>query len=273
MGIVKKQGIANSVWLYLGIVLGYVNMGLIMVKLLSTENLGLRQVIFQAGDFFSVIALVGLTNVVNRFFPTFMNKEKGHGGILNFIFIYWLVGVALASVVLLLFKPMVVDFYSKRSHLLVEFYLYIIPFGAALALYEALSTYCKSLLKTTVPIFIREVAQRIVTLLLLAMVFKKWMNFDDFMTWYLVSYILATIALVIYLIRLGEFQIKWHGGFEWMSRLKEMIEFGLFTWFNNTMQIIVKTADVLMLATFDLKKAGIYGLGSLIGNFVQVPSQ
>lgn len=274
MGVVKKQGIANSIWIYIGLALGYINMGFIMAKILSTENFGLRTVLFQAGDFFSVIALIGLPNIVNRFFPSFMNKEKGHGGILSFILFYWLFGIALASVILLLSKGWVVDYYADKSQLLVDFYLFIIPFGGALALFEGLTAYSKALLKTTVPVFIREVGQRILTTFLLGLLAVDIIEFDDFMTWYLGSYVLATAVLIIYLIKLDEFQLKLTGGFAWIGRLKEMIVFGLYTWFNNAMQRLVKTADALMLSYFTgLGAAGIYGLGALIGNIVQVPSQ
>ena len=81
------------------------------------------------------------------------------------------------------------------------------------------------------------------------------------------------MALIIYLIKIGEFKIEWSHAFAWVPRLKEMIRFGFYTWFNNSMRMIVKTADVLMLGAMDLRYAGIYGLGSLIGNIVQVPSQ
>lgn len=274
MGIVKKQGIANSIWIYIGLVLGYVNMGFLMAEYLEIEDFGLRQVIFQAGDFFSVVALVGLSNVVNRFFPSYINKEKGHGGILNFILLYWLAGAIFSAALLLIFEPWVVQYYSEKSKLIVNFYLYIIPFGAALALFEALAAYSKSLLKTTVPIFIREVGQRVFTSGLLVLFIIEAIDFEQFMTWYLMSYVMATTVLIIYLIRLGEFHIQIKGGFEWIGRIKEMVVFGMYTWFNNFMQVLVKTADSLMLSYFTgLASAGIYGLGALIGNFVQVPSQ
>jgi O-antigen/teichoic acid export membrane protein len=274
MGVVRKQGVANSLWLYLGMGLGYVNMGVIMAKLLSTENLGLRQVVFQAGDFFSVIALVGLNNVVNRYFPAYMHQGKSRGGMMGFVFLYWLVGVAFTALLMLVFKPAIMGFYESKSQLLTEFYLYIIPFGASLALYEGLSAYCRALLKTTFPLFVREVAQRVVTTVMLVMVYMKWIGFDDFMTLYLLSYVVATVVLVAYLVRLGEFRLWVPGeGFAWTAQWREMLVFGMYSWFNNAMQIITKTVDVLMLGAYDLKKAGIYGLGSLIGNFVQVPSQ
>ncbi|MGB0430387.1 MAG: hypothetical protein ACPGLV_07925 [Bacteroidia bacterium] len=274
MGVVKKQGVANSIWMYFGLALGYINMGIIMAKFLSSENLGARQVIFQAGSFFSIIALVGLRNIINRFFPSFNNEENKHGGFVTFIMLYWLAGTLLSSVILLACKEYVMLFFGEKSNFLNNIYLFIIPFGASLALFNALTAYSTALLKSTVPIFIREVGQRVITSLLLILVVLKWISFEQFMNWYLLSYVLAMLVLVIYLIKMGQFHFSFKVEFKWLARLKEMFVFGLFTWFNNAMQILVKTADVFMLGAISgFSSAGIYGLGSLIGSIVQVPSQ
>jgi len=273
MGIVKKQGINNSIWNYAGLVLGYVNMGLIMAKILSTENLGLRSVMFQAGSFFSVIALVGLANVVNRFFPSLKGKPGHHGGILSFIFVYSLSGIVLSSFLLYLFREPILDYYADRSSVLEDFFGFLVPFGASLALFEGLAAYSRALLKTTFPIFIRELAIRVYNLVLLALLYFKVFDFDQFLYLYLSGYIFGVMALIIYLFKEGEFKIVWKHAFDWVSKIREMLRFGMYTWFNNSTRMIVKTADVLMLGSYDLKYAGIYGIGSLIGNIVQVPSQ
>ncbi|MFY0673646.1 MAG: polysaccharide biosynthesis C-terminal domain-containing protein [Bacteroidia bacterium] len=274
MGVVKKQGIANSVWIYIGLALGYLNMAVLMAKFLSTENLGARQVLFQAGDFFSVIALVGLRNIINRFFPSYDNKEKKHNGFLVFILGYWLIGTIISSLILIVCKDFVLSYYEEKSNILNGLYFVIIPFGASMALFQALAAYSTSLLKSTMPIFIREVGQRIFTSLLLALVIFEIINFETFMVWYLVSYVIALFVLIFYLVKLGQFKIYFSKQYEWVSKIKEMTVFGLFTWFNNAMQILVKTADVLMLgAASGLASAGIYGIGALVGNIVQVPSQ
>ena len=273
MGIVKRQGLANSVWIYSGLILGYVNVGLLMAKILSTQNFGLRGVIFQAGSFFAVLALVGLANIVNRFFPTLKDEQKSHHGIIGFILTYWLGGTIIMGLILWLFKSHVIAYYSDKSELLIEFFPYILPFGATLALFEGLSAYSRALMKTTVPIFIREFAIRIYNLILLLFLYYKKLDFVPFLQAYLGGYGLALIILIIYLIKIGEWRMKFSHFFAWTSRFGEMIRFGFYTWFNNSMRMIVKTADILMLGVIDLKYAAVYGIGSMIGNIIQVPSQ
>lgn len=273
MGIVKRQGISNSIWNYSGLILGYVNVGLIMATILTSEELGLRSVMFQAGSFFSVIALMGLPNVVNRFFPSLKGKPGHHGGILFFIFLYSFVGILLASTVLFVFKENILEYYSDRSDLMEGFYTFLIPFGASLALFEGLAAYSRVLLKTTSPIFIRELLVRVYNLVLLALLYFKVLEFESFLYLYLSAYMMGVLLLVGYLLRIREFKIEWNHALEWWPRFREMRRFGLYTWFNNSTRMIVKTADVLMLGALNLKYAGIYGIGSLVGNVVQIPSQ
>lgn len=274
MGIVRKQGVANSIWLYLGLALGYINVGILMAKFFSTENLGVRQVIFHLGSLFSVVALFGLNNVINRFFPRYLKLGKSYGGLLRFVFYYWLIGVTVASAILLIAKPIVVAHYAGETNILAELYLFIIPFGALLALFEVLTAYSKALLKTTTPVFIREVIARVFTTLLIILVFCDLLSFPQFMMLYIATYMLLPLFLIIHLKRTGEFKLGLNISQEVISDLKEMSTFGIFTWFNNATQVVVKTVDTLMVSVLvSVSSAGIYGIGALIGNLVQIPSQ
>lgn len=277
MGVIRKQSITNSVYNYAGILLGYLNLAILMTEILSVEEYGLRGVIFQLGSLFSVTSMLGSSNIMNRYFPFFRDKNNGHGNLLGFILVYTLIGIALTAILTVLFKPIIIEMYSEKAQLLVEYYYIIIPFGLSLSLFEALSSYSRVLLKSTMPVFIKEFGVRVLTTVLLIVLYFKLIDFEIFFHLYLYLYGFGALVLMFYLFRLGEWHVSVNTNFLQFPKLKEMLTFGFYTLFNASMNMIVRTADLVMLTYFSvslsgLTAAGIYNFGMLIANVISVPS-
>ncbi|MCB0738401.1 MAG: polysaccharide biosynthesis C-terminal domain-containing protein [Bacteroidetes bacterium] len=273
MGVIRRQGIKNSIYNYLGVGLGYINMALIMTNVLSAEEYGLRGVIFRLGSFFSMAALLGTANIVNRYFPHFKNKETRHGDLLSFILTYLGVGIILGAILTIALKSFAFSSYSNVPFLL-DYYYEIIPFGASLALFEALSAYCRVLLKSTVPVFVREVGVRILTTILLGLLAWGIIDFNQFFLAYLYSNTVGAFVLAGYLVKIGEFNIKLRISFWRFPMFIEMVKFGTYTMFNASINMVVRMTDMLMITYLmvGLAPAGIYDFGMLIANIVMVPA-
>lgn len=273
MGVIQKQGIRNTAFYYLGVALGYINLAVLMTELLTVEQYGLRTVLFQLGSLFSVLSLLGTPNILNRYFPYFRNKENGHNGVVGFTLLYALAGSLLVSLLLIAFKPLVVNYYQKDAMLLVEYYYYIIPFGATLALYEGFSAYSRVLLKSTFPVFIKEFIVRVIHTLALGALSFDYIGFEEFILIYLFTYTASLVVLVITIASWGELCPSKIFNFSGLTKLKEMIVFGSYTLLNASMNIVVKTTDLMMItAYFGLSAGGVYGFGTLVGNVIIIPS-
>ena len=273
MGVIQKQGIRNTAFYYVGVALGYVNLAVLMTSLLSTEEYGLRSVMFQLGSLFSVLSLLGTPNILNRYFPYFKDSKSGHNGLVGFVLLYSLVGTIVVSLLLLLFKPLVVNYYQDNARLLVDYYYYIIPFGASLALYEGFSAYCRVLLRSTFPVFIKEFIVRVIHTIALVALYYEHLGFHQFILIYLFTYSASLVMLVLTIASWGELNLKRLFNFSGLNRLKEMITFGSYTLLNASMNMVVKTTDLMMItAYFGLSAGGVYGFGTLVGNVIIIPS-
>lgn len=278
MGVIRRQGIKNALANYAGVLLGYVNLTLIMTKVLSLEEYGLRAVVFQLASFFSIAALLGSSNIINRYFPYFKTDDKRHGGLPSFLLKFTFLGLIVATAILFLLKPVAVNYYTDKAPLLVEYYYIIVPFGASLVLFESLSAYCRVLLKSTIPVYTRELGQRLYTLGILGLLWYKIIDFDIFFKLYLAGNLLGALVLMVYLHQLGEVYLGWKGPFRKFARFAEMTRFGLYTMFNASMNVVIKMTDLLMLTALafsmsGLAAAGIYNLGMLVANVIWVPGQ
>ncbi len=82
MGIVQKDAFRTMIISYLGIVLGYLNKGLLFLFILTTEQIGLVNLILSVGILFAQFANLGTIYTTWKFLPFFKNEEKKHHGFL-----------------------------------------------------------------------------------------------------------------------------------------------------------------------------------------------
>ena len=80
MGIIIRQSVRGAFWSYLGIVIGYINVGIIMPQFFDTAQIGLVQLFASVSLIFAQFGTLGFNSVVNRLFPHFRNQERKHNG-------------------------------------------------------------------------------------------------------------------------------------------------------------------------------------------------
>ena len=83
MGLVQKDALRTTLISYTGLALGYVNKGLLFLIFLTTEQIGLLNLLVAVGTLFGGLAGLGSPYALWRFFPFLKNKEKKHHGLLT----------------------------------------------------------------------------------------------------------------------------------------------------------------------------------------------
>ena len=76
MGIVQKDAIRTSIISFVGLILGYLNKGLLFVLLFSRAQVGLVNLVMNVALLFAQFANLGTIYSTWRFFPFFENKEQ-----------------------------------------------------------------------------------------------------------------------------------------------------------------------------------------------------
>lgn len=277
MGIIRRQGVKNSIFNYLGVALGFLNVVFIMTKVLSLDEYGLCSVILKLGSFFSVLTLAGSSNIINRFFPYFKGQGKRHGDLLSVLIKYILVSGLIAVGLSFVLRPLAIHIYYDKARLLVDYYYYLVPLGASLAIFELISSYCRVLLKSTVSVFVKEVAVRFGILTILGLLHFGVIDFELFFKLYVLSNAVGAIVLMAYLQKIGELKVSLKVGFRGFPKFLEMLRFGLYSMFNTSMSLTIRMVDLLMLTSMAFSSSGlaaaaIYGLGSHIVTAISVPA-
>ncbi len=157
MGIVQKDAFRTMIISYLGIVLGYLNKGLLFLLILSTEQIGLVNLIYSVGILFAQFANLGTIYTTWKFLPFFKNEEKKHHGFLPLMLLIVLLGITICTIAALFFRSKIEGMYSERSALFVTYYLWILPIGISYVLFMILEVYLRSFYKNIISVIALEI--------------------------------------------------------------------------------------------------------------------
>ncbi|MBC5773615.1 oligosaccharide flippase family protein [Pontibacter sp. KCTC 32443] len=269
----QREGIWNTIISYAGISIGYVNVLILFPNILNEEQVGLTRLLLTIAEMFAQFAALGFVNMSVRYFPYFRNKEKQHHGFLFVLLSVPMFGFALITVLFLLFKPAVANYYSENSELLLDYYYYIIPLAFFTLLFNLFTAYLRSLFKTIVSSFVKDFLSRLLILVLLIVYTFGWMDFRMFVILYVAANSAIALVLIAYTLWLKQLHIK--PSFAVAASIvpiKEMLYFGLFTFMGNISVTIIKSVDQVMISAVSLADNGIYTTSFYITSAIVTPA-
>lgn len=272
MGIIKKQSIQSTVLQYLGAAIGFVNRIFIFTEFLSTQEVGLANILLTTALMLSQIAGLGFGTMTLKFFPYFNDRQRGHHG-----FVFWMLAIPTAGFVLIslliwIFQVPVLAYFSTESPLFVGYFWYLLPLGLMTLYFDLFDTYLRSLYKSVVPILFREVIQRLLIMACVILYGLHLIDLDQFVLLYVVLISSVTLMMLAYLVFLRQLHIRLN--FSWrMSKLyRKALIFAGFTVLGNVSAIIIYNIDSLMLASYEgMESVGIYTTAFYASALIMIP--
>lgn len=272
MGVIKRQGIKNTISSYLGILIGFVSLLVIQPRFLTTEEIGLARVLFAMATLISTIMPLGITNVTIKYFPLYKDEKSGHHGFLGFVLLLFLIGFIVSAAGLWVFQEFIINQYRRQSPLVIYYYNYIFPFSFFLALVSVLTNYLIALFKSTVSSYLSDIGVRVLYIALIFLYYFKWLTLEQFIGGYVGIYALHALVLVIYLVKVDtpSLQVDWH--FFKKQKYGEMLSFGLLLSLAAVASLGLKTLDAIFLGKFKpLDFVGIYTIAAFIPTIIEAP--
>lgn len=274
MGTIRKQSIAGTIIVYIGVVIGFVNTGILLPKILSTDQIGLINVLVAYATIFAQFSSLGFNNVITRLFPYFRNKENGHNGFLGLGLGVIGVGSILGIGVFFVLQSVFISGGSERSGQFGDHIGLIIPLFISILLFLFFDTYLKALYRASTGLFLKEVLQRFVMLISILSYALDFVSFNVFLLLYFAAYFIPVIIAIILLIRSGDFRITFPKGFITPSLKKELISMSIFGIIAGFMGVITINIDRLMIERFlGLSLTGIYSTAFFFGTVVALPAR
>lgn len=275
MGVVIKQSIKGTVVNYLGIAIGFVTTFFVITAYLSQEEVGLTRMLVDAAILFSSFAQLGTSSSIIRFFPFFKDNEKKHHG-----FFFWTVAVPLVGFIVFcgvekLLHGTIINTFSKKSELFVQYYRYVFPLSLFMLYQTVFEANANVLMRIVVPKFVREVGVRLGLLTgYLLYGYFHIISLDGLVIIFCITYFLAALVDFIYLLTLGKISFKPDFSVFTKPLLKDILFYTIFLLLNAiTVNVMPLLNTFFVSASMGLSFTGIYAIANYVATVVGIPNR
>ena len=229
MGVVKKQGLQNTVISYAGGALGFLNKVFLLPKVFLLEQVGLVNVMMSFSLLYAQFSGFGIYSVVIRFYPQY--KKEHRAAFLKLVLKWLFVGFFVLTALFFFFQNWIREGLFEKSALLQNYFFWILPLAFFILLLEVLDSYSKALLKTVAVSLIKDVVFRLLFFVLIILFYLDLLNFDLFVYLFVGAYGLLVVLMIGYLIKIQAFKLD-NKGLKIYS-LSPILAFGLYVFQRN----------------------------------------
>lgn len=263
------QSIQTTLFSYVGVVLGYINVLWLYPYALDSTQLGTFRTIQDLGLLLVPFAQLGLGHGITRFFP---KLEQNQGALLTFCLFFSFLGFGLVSILFFGFKEEVISLFASNSPEVINF-LSIVLFIALFSVWNSiLDAFARSYVKVGIPTFIREVFLRLLTSILIALYLLRWISFDQVMQGLVLVYGIALLGVSMYMVWLGVFKFD----FSW-SRFpsgfkSSLLKYSLLTFLATAASTLILKIDSVMISSMlSLEANAIYSIAFYMALVIELP--
>ena len=275
VGIIKKQAFQSSVLLYTGVIIGFITTGLMAPNLLEKSEIGTLKLLQSYSAIFMSLGVLGFSTITLRFLPHFYDKiTRKYHGFLGISMLVGTVGSIVATIVILLIKPAIIENNLEKSPQFSQYFILIIPLTIFQIYYTLFDSYNNALSRSSFGVFLRDFVQRIIILLGLLLITFHVFSFDQYIYYYVAALCIPTLLMFFHLIHYGNFDLKINVKFLNKPLVNSMTSVGLFGLLNTFSAIAILQIDSIMLNMYlDADAVGIYAITFYFGTLVLIPSK
>lgn len=276
MGIIRKQAIKSTVFIYLGVFLGFLNAAVLMPFLLTTEEIGLISLLAAYSNVFSNVFAFGLPLITIKLFPKFRDSIGGnHNGFFSFSAVMTVIGIVTGIVVFFLIKDVLISGKNSASQFAPFAYTFIVLFILRL-MFKNFDPLIRMLYNTVLGSLTENF---LLKFLISCSLISFWLIQDYDFTILFVLYAFALcspgIVSLFYLIKEGQVNFEMNKFRKHAASFKkEMASLGLYGLLGSAGGIIVLEVDKMMVGNLlGTSETGIYTTAFFFGLFVSIPSK
>ncbi|MCS6905368.1 MAG: oligosaccharide flippase family protein [Bacteroidia bacterium] len=274
MGIIKKQFLANSIFTYLGLFIGFVNYIVILPRYFSTEQIGLLRLLISIAAIYAQIAQWGVPSAIIRYFPIYKTQDKRHNGILSLMLLLGLIGCLLVTLCYILGYGPIKEYFAQKSSLFSKYYWLVIPMGISAALFNNFEAISAAFYRSVEANFLREVFLRLTLSFLAGFYIGHWITFEGVVGGVVISYVLA--FLIIAWILLQQRKFIWIASFSGLSsgEINDILKFSAYCMLSGGVVLATFNIDSIMIGSMvGLSSLGVFSVYSNLAVIIAIPSR
>lgn len=272
MGIIQNQSSKSTLYIYLGVAIGFANT-ILFPRYLGSEIKGLLDAFTSAALLLAAIFSLGVPLATLRLFPNFRNEEKKHHGYFGFLLLVSFVGFLLGLTALyFVFKEKA----PENVHNWFYFLLVAVAFLFRL-LFNNLDVYNRMLYNSTLGVLSSNFLLKTISLTSILLFALNFIDFQGVLLMHVFALSFPGILSLIYILffsdksfEFSQFKEK----FQEAGIKKEFFYTSVYGFMGSVGGVVMLEIDRLMLWDFmSLNEVGIYATAAFFGIMVNIPSR
>jgi O-antigen/teichoic acid export membrane protein len=273
LGIIKQQSIQSTLFVYIGVFIGFFNAALLMPNLLTPEQKGLLDFVNSLSSIFASICVLGLPFVTLKYFPGFRDHSTSHNSYFTIIFIITIIGFLIGTLVFLTTQDWLIGA-KNTAKSFPNFMVFFIMVFTAQLVFINFDPYIRALYNVVLGILLENVFVKGFILLTLLLFAVKKFDFQYVFFLYCLGLSLPGIIIAFYLLLKVDFRFHLDTFHQKAKGLYgEMRSVAFYGLLGSLGSIVVMNIDRIMLGNMNgLEATGIYSTAFFFGLFIVKPS-
>jgi O-antigen/teichoic acid export membrane protein len=275
MGIVRKQSIASSFYIYIGFAIGAFNVLYLFPKYLTAEQFGLTRLLQDVAMLIAMFCTFGTCPATLKFYPFYKSylPEKKND-LPTITLVACIIGCLLFAGITPFFKEIIIRKFGERSPLFVDYFYLIYPLTISYALWYLFEASSWTIQKTVLPNFLKEIGFRLLTTIFVFLFILKLINFHQFANLFSLVYVIPVVLLFYSLIKNKYLHFQFSISTVTKRLWKQIALFSLFVFSGQFLNIVARTVDTIVLASQSkngLSDAAVFTVATYLVTLMDVP--
>ena len=274
LGVIKRQSIQGSLFLYIGVLIGFFISIILFPKILTEEEIGLLNTLVAYSIVFAQFGTLGFNNVIIKMFTYFRNHKNNHNGFFSIVLSVIFIGFIVSTIIFFILKPYIIEENIKNSPLFVKYIYFLLPLIFFTLIFYILDTYYTVLFQAVRGLFLKEFVQRILIFFTIIVYYFQLININSFIIAYIISLSIPAIIIILWLVYDREFIIKPNFSFISKKLRNTMLNVGFFGILTSIAGNATAQIDKAMSSSMiSLHTTGIYSTVIVFAILIKTPSR
>lgn len=269
MGIVASQSFKNTVFTYLGFLVGAINTLFLYTQFLSDDYYGMVGFMLSLAYVLMPLMAFGVHNTLIKFYSSYKTRVSLNSFLTLMLFLPLLIIIPL-SIITYVSYGTIGEFLSTENPIIKDYLWHTVVIATALAYFEVFFAWSKVQMKTVFGNFMREVFHRVGTMVLLFLLHFGLVHVEGFMIGLVCIYVLRMIIMSVY-----AFSVKLPVIiFKKVNNLNSVLKYSLLIIIAGSIATILLDIDKVMLGKYiPIKQIAYYNVGIFIAAVIAVPQR
>ncbi|MDX6747852.1 oligosaccharide flippase family protein [Polaribacter sp. PL03] len=269
MGIVLKQSLKNTFFIYLGFAFGGVNTLFLYTRFLEDEYYGLVTFLLSTSNLLMPLIALGIHHTIVKFFSSYFTKLEKDRFLSSVLFLPLLIAIPIAYFGNLFYEQ-IGNYLSEENPIIKNYTFVIYLIAVACAYFEIFYSWAKVHFQTVFGNILKELWNRVVVMILLFAVYLEFITKVEFIYYLTGAYFLRMFIMMFYALKIYIPKFT----FSKPDNFKEVLRFSGYIILAGSAGAIILDIDKFMIPGKEtLAIAAYYSVAVFIGSFIEAPSR